>query len=143
MRVSTSGAFASGLAAMQRLQAALDQTQRQISTGRRILTPSDDPIAASRALEIRESVGRLEQFDRNANIASNRLSQEEAALGSVNNVLQRVRELALQANNATQSNEDTEYDLVDGLSPLILTKHISPALESIIGPGNHRREGKQ
>jgi flagellar hook-associated protein 3 FlgL len=90
---------------MQRLQAALDQTQRQISTGRRILTPSDDPIAASRALEIRESVGRLEQFDRNANIASNRLSQEEAALGSVNNVLQRVRELALQANNATQSNE--------------------------------------
>lgn len=105
MRVSTSGAFASGLAAMQRLQAALDQTQRQISSGRRILTPSDDPIAASRAVEIRESVGRLEQFDRNANIASNRLSQEEAALGSVNNVLQRVRELALQANNATQSNE--------------------------------------
>ncbi len=105
MRVSTSGAFASGLAAMQRLQAALDQTQRQISTGRRILTPSDDPIAASRALEIRESIGRLEQFDRNANIASNRLSQEESALGSVNNVLQRVRELALQANNATQSNE--------------------------------------
>ncbi|MCP4299801.1 MAG: flagellar hook-associated protein 3 [Gammaproteobacteria bacterium] len=105
MRVSTSGAFASGLAAMQRLQAALDQTQRQISSGRRILTPSDDPIAASRALEIRESIGRLEQFDRNANIASNRLSQEESALGSVNNVLQRVRELALQANNATQSNE--------------------------------------
>jgi flagellar hook-associated protein 3 FlgL len=105
MRVSTSGAYASGLSAMQRLQAALDQTQRQISTGRRILTPSDDPLAAARALEIRESIGRLEQFDRNANVASNRLAQEESALGSVNNVLQRVRELALQANNATQTNE--------------------------------------
>jgi flagellar hook-associated protein 3 FlgL len=90
---------------MQRLQAALDQTQRQISSGRRILTPSDDPIASARSLEIRESIGRLEQFDRNANIAGNRLAQEESALGSVNNVLQRVRELALQANNATQSNE--------------------------------------
>lgn len=105
MRISTSGTFAAGLAAMQRLQSALDQTQRQISSGRRILTPSDDPIATARSLEIRESIGRLEQFDRNANIAGNRLAQEESALGSVNNVLQRVRELALQANNATQSNE--------------------------------------
>lgn len=90
---------------MQRLQAALDHTQRQIASGRRILVPSDDPIAAARALDIRESIGRLEQFDRNANMASNRLAQEESALGSVTNVLQRVRELALQANNATQSNE--------------------------------------
>ena len=105
MRVSTSGAYSSGLSAMQRLQAALDQTQRQISSGRRILTPSDDPLAAARALEIRESIGRLEQFDRNANVASNRLAQEESSLGSANNVLQRVRELALQANNATQTNE--------------------------------------
>ncbi len=105
MRVSTFATYTNGLSAMQRLQAALDQTQRQISSGRRILTPSDDPLAASRAIEIRESIGRLEQFDRNANVATNRLAQEESSLGSVNNVLQRVRELALQANNATQSNE--------------------------------------
>jgi len=113
MRVSTSGAYASGLSAMQRLQAALDQTQRQISSGRRILTPSDDPLAAARALEIRESIGRLEQFDRNANVAANRLGQEESALGSVNNVLQRVRELALQANNATQTNESRRMIAVE------------------------------
>jgi len=105
MRVSTSGAFASGQSAMQRLQAALDFTQRQISSGRRILTPSDDPIGSARAIEIRESISRLEQFDRNATIATNRLSQEESALSSVNNVLQRVRELAVQANNGTQTNE--------------------------------------
>lgn len=105
MRVSTQGAYLSGLRAIQRLQEALDLTQRQVSAGRRILKPSDDPIAASRALEYREALSRLEQFDRNATIATNRLSQEEAALGSVNNVLQRVRELALQANNSTQSNE--------------------------------------
>jgi flagellar hook-associated protein 3 FlgL len=90
---------------MQRLQTALDHTQRQISSGRRFLRPSDDPIAASRSLELRESLSRLNQFDRNATVATNRLSQEESALDSVNNVLQRVRELALQANNATQSNE--------------------------------------
>lgn len=113
MRVSTSGMFTNGLQLMQRLQSALDQTQRQISSGRRVLTPSDDPIAASRALEIRESMSRLDQFDRNANIAQNRLSQEESALSSVNNVLQRVRELALQANNASQSNESRQMIAVE------------------------------
>ncbi|MDJ0941595.1 MAG: flagellar hook-associated protein FlgL [Woeseiaceae bacterium] len=105
MRVSTISTFLSGLRSMQNLQSSLDQTQRQISSGRRLLVPSDDPIAAGRALELRESVSRLEQFDRNAGIAQNRLSQEEVALKSVNDVLQRVRELALQANNATQSDE--------------------------------------
>lgn len=105
MRVSTRGSYLQGLSMMQQLQSSLDHTQRQISSGRRILTPSDDPIASSRAIEMREAISRLTQFDRNAGIATNRLSQEESALNSVNNVLQRVRELALQANNATQSNE--------------------------------------
>lgn len=105
MRVSTRGSFLRGFGMMQQLQQSLDKTQQQISTGRRILNPSDDPIAASRALGFRESISRLEQFDRNANIASNRLAQEESALSTVNNVLQRVRELTLQANNATQSPE--------------------------------------
>jgi len=113
MRVSTLGSYANGLTAMQRLQAALDQTQRQISTGRRILTPADDPLASARAVDLRESIGRLDQFDRNATIAQNRLAQEESALGSVNNVLQRVRELTLQGNNATQSNESRRLIAVE------------------------------
>jgi len=105
MRISTRGAYEQGLGMMLQLQAALDHTQRQISSGRRILTPSDDPIGASRALELRESLSRTEQFDRNSNIARSRLGHEETALVSVNNLLQRVRELALQANNATQNDE--------------------------------------
>lgn len=113
MRVSTMGSYLNGLSALQRLQTALDQTQRQISSGRRLLSPSDDPIAAQRAIEFRESIGRLEQFDRNAGIAQNRLAQEESAMGSVNDALQRVRELALQANNATQSNETRELIAVE------------------------------
>ena len=105
MRVSTRSAYLNGLAAIQQLQVALDRTQRQISSGRRLLTPSDDPIAASRSLELRESLSRLQQFERNSTVVTNRLSQEESALAAVNNVLQRVRELALQGSNATQSTE--------------------------------------
>ncbi len=105
MRISTYSAFQRGLDMMQRIQAGLDRTQQQISTGRRLLAPSDDPIAAARSLELRESLARIEQFDRNGEIARNRLNFEETALVSVNDVLQRVRELAIQANNDTQSAE--------------------------------------
>jgi flagellar hook-associated protein 3 FlgL len=105
MRVSTRGSYEQALRMMQQLQSALDRTQQQITTGKRLLSPSEDPIAASRGLAIRESLARLEQFDRNATIAENRLGDEENILTGVNDTLQRVRELALQANNATQSNE--------------------------------------
>lgn len=105
MRISTRGAFEQGVTAMRELQVALDRTQRQVSSGRRILTPSDDPISASRALELRERLARLTQFDRNSTIAKNRLQNEEAALSNVNNLLQRVRELTLQAGSGTQSDE--------------------------------------
>lgn len=105
MRISTAGAFQSGLSLMLRLQSSLDYTQRQITSGRKNLSPADDPFAAARSLHLRESMSRLEQFERNATMATNRLAYEESALQSVGNVLQRVRELALQANNASQSDE--------------------------------------
>lgn len=112
-RISTIGAFQQGLDMMQRLQSALDRTQRQLTTGRRLLSPADDPIAAARTLGLRESLARLEQFDRNANMARNRLSFEESALQGVTNVLQRVRELALQAANASQSDESRHMIAVE------------------------------
>lgn len=105
MRVSTNGSHQRGVSLMQQLQSALNHTQKQISSGRRILNPSDDPIASARSLQINETLSRLTQFDRNGVMAQSRLHHEESALGDMNNVLQRVRELALQANNATQSNE--------------------------------------
>lgn len=105
MRVSTRGSYEQAMRLMQQLQSALDRTQKQISTGRRLLSPSDDPIAASRGIAMRQSLARLEQFDRNSTMATNRLGDEENALISVNDTLQRVRELALQANNATQNDE--------------------------------------
>jgi len=90
---------------MQNLQSMIDRTQRQISSGNRILTPSDDPIAASRTLELRESLAKIDQFERNSDIATIKLQDEEVALRGVNDILQRVRELSLQASNATQSVE--------------------------------------
>jgi flagellar hook-associated protein 3 FlgL len=123
MRISTSGAFQQGLSLMLKLQSALDHTQRQITSGRKHLTPAEDPFAAARSLNLRESMSRLEQFDRNATMATNRLSYEESALQSVGDVLQRVRELALQANNASQSDESR------GLIAVEMRQHVDALLQ--------------
>lgn len=105
MRISTLNTFFQGVRQMQDLQASLAKTQEQVATQRRILRPSDDPIAAARSVGFKETLSRLEQFDRNGDAARSRLTFEEAALTTVNNVLQRVRELALRANNATETKD--------------------------------------
>ena len=105
MRVSTLNSFLRSVNLIQERQSSLNETQEQIATGRRILRPSQDPLGASSAMLFRESLARLDQFDRNANAARNRLEYEEGALAAVNRTLNRWRELALRANNATEPPE--------------------------------------
>lgn len=86
---------------LQQAQQRLQQTQTQISTGSRVNQPSDDPLAAAQMREIEASLARMDQYQSNALLAQNRLGLEEEALVGVVNGLQRIRELAVQANNAT------------------------------------------
>ena len=79
---------------------------KQVSTGKRVNTPSDDPVASARIAELDASLSRLDQYQSNGTIARNQLGLEEQSLGSVIDNLQRVRELALQANSATLSDGD-------------------------------------
>ena len=88
-------------------QSSIAELQQQVSLGKRILKPSDDPAGAARALDITQSLGRLEQFNRNAIFAEQRLSLEESSLSSFTNILQRARELAITASNVGTQSEDT------------------------------------
>lgn len=108
MRISTSQIFSMGLGAMLDKQTDLVRTQQQISTGQRMLSPSDDPVAAVRNLELSRAKDRTEQFERNTQLLDSRLRLEESVLSESVTLLQRVRELAVQANNATQSNESRQ-----------------------------------
>ena len=102
MRISTAQIYTQGVRSFGVQQTKLATLQEQISTGVRINKPSDDPVASARILELEQTVKLNEQFQRNINLAENRLYLEETALTSVENIMQRVRELTLQANNATQ-----------------------------------------
>lgn len=102
MRISTTQFQLNSLTSILDQQAKLSKTQQQLASGRRILTPSDDPAGSAAALELTSTIANFEQFKANAQQAKLRLSQEETVLGEAEVVLQRVRELTLQANNASQ-----------------------------------------
>ena len=108
MRISTIQAFNNGVTGIQRNYANATRTQEQISTGNRILTPADDPVASVRLLQLEQQQNVLTQYKDNLTAAKNSLNQEEVTLNSVNTVLQRVRELAVQAGNGALSQADRQ-----------------------------------
>ncbi|SDH75483.1 flagellar hook-associated protein 3 FlgL [Pseudomonas benzenivorans] len=108
MRISTIQAFNNGVQGLQRNYANVTRTQEQISTGNRILTPADDPVASVRLLQLEQQQNVLTQYKDNLTAANNSLTQEEVTLNSVDTILQRVRELAVQAGNGALSQADRQ-----------------------------------
>ena len=108
MRISTSYLFDQNLSAMLNQQAALSKTQLQISTGKRILTPSDDPAGSVQALKLQREVSVTEQYLVNLDKAENKLSIEEGVLQTATDMLQRIRELAVQGLNGSNTQSDRQ-----------------------------------
>ena len=131
MRISSIEQFQQGIDSILDQQARLNRTQQQLATGKNVLSPADDPAAASQLLTLSSLKAKNEQYDRNVAAAQNELELQESVLASSGNVLQRVRELVIQANNATQSNEsraaigDEINNLADELLQLANTKNAS------------------
>jgi len=128
MRISTSELFRNGVGNLQAQQAELARVQEQLATGKRMLAPSDDPAGAVQALKLKDRIAELDQFSRNADFARTRLGQSEAVLEQMGQSLQRVRELTVQAANATQTNESRSAigrelrQLADGLVDVANTR---------------------
>ena len=106
MRLSTSQIFQQSVTSMLSKQTELAKTQQQLATGERLLSPSDDPDAATRILDLNQVIDTTSQYQRNADFADTRLALEETILTDIGELLQRSRELSVQANNASLSASD-------------------------------------
>jgi flagellar hook-associated protein 3 FlgL len=106
MRLSSAQLFQQSIQQIQQRQADVNKLMEQISSGRAQLRPSDDPFAAARSLDIQQSVSRTGQFQENIVLARANLATQDTVLQDVNVTLQRVRELAVQANNASLTAEN-------------------------------------
>ncbi len=106
MRVSSNMIFDQSVRTMNQQTSDLLHTQQQISTGRRILTPSDDPVAAAQALQVTQAQDINTQYATNQSNAQSSLGLEDSQLASVSDILNQVRTLAVQGANSTLSNSD-------------------------------------
>ncbi|HAN55161.1 MAG TPA: flagellar hook-associated protein 3, partial [Betaproteobacteria bacterium] len=106
MRISTSTIYQQGAARISDVQTSLVKTQQQLSTGRRILTPADDPVAAARALDVTQSQSVNAQYAINRQAAVSSLTSVDSTLASVTSVLQDAKTLTVSAGNGVLSNSD-------------------------------------
>ncbi|MCC6301902.1 MAG: flagellar hook-associated protein FlgL [Gammaproteobacteria bacterium] len=113
MRVSTNQINLIATKSILDQQTRVARTQEQLSTGKRILSPSDDPSGTAALIGYRQSLDTIAQYQENITSARQRLQREESSLNSVGTTLDRIRELALQANNSALSEEDRRYIAVE------------------------------
>lgn len=106
LRVSTSLVFRAGSEQISRQQAGIARTQEQMSSGLRVLAPSDDPIAAAQALRTAEALSLSTQFESNQGAARDVLTLAESLLGSAGDTLLDARTLLVSAGNGALSDAD-------------------------------------
>ncbi len=126
MRVSTSQTQDVAINAMLEQQEKLSKVQKQIATGKRIFKPSEDPIGAARVVDLRTILDTNSQYQKNIDAARARLTVEESIMGNATDILQRVRELAIAANNASQTNETRNF----------IAEEVDQLLEEILDMAN-------
>jgi len=98
-RISSAQLHDSAVAHLQRASVAMARAQEQAATNRRLLRPSDDPVAFRQAVLLRDAIGELEQYARNADVADRITKVADDAIGTAADVLIRAKEIAIGASN--------------------------------------------
>jgi len=101
MRITTGMTQRSTLADLNRINERVTKAQQQASSNRQISRPSDDPYDAARALQLRESLAGVKQYQRNIKDGQGWQETAEEAMSSITDSAQRARELLVQGTSDT------------------------------------------
>ena len=113
MRVSTNMIYDKGVGTIQQLWSSLLHAQQEVATGRRVLTPADDPIAASRALDVNKARVINAQHKLNLDTATDNLRLLENKLAGMGEILQYMREGAVGAGNGILTQKELDFFVID------------------------------
>ena len=126
MRVSSRTVFETNVNQLNQQQGKLLHTQQQLGSGRRMLTPADDPFASARALEVSQSDAANTQFTTNRNAAKYSTGLAETILQSVTSLLQDVRTSAVGDGSGVLTTPDR----------LALAEDLRGRLDELVGLSN-------
>ena len=111
---------------------SMAKTQEQLTTGKKISRPSDDPVVAMKGMTYRTNLTEVEQYKRNLSEAYNWMENSDAALDKATSVMQRIRELTVQASNGTY--EESQKGMIG--------KEIEQLKEHLVSIANTQVAGK-
>lgn len=106
MRISTAQLYDRSIKGVLDNQSDLSNVQNQLSSGKKILRPSDDPVGAAQVIRLTEEIDLIAQYKKNSNVLTNSLEQEETVLGSINTAVNRARTLMIQAGTGVLNTDD-------------------------------------
>lgn len=108
MRIATSQIYKQSLDGILKTQERMVRANTQLTNQTKILSPSDDPAAAAKTLRLTERIELNKQYQSNGVLLNNSLKTSESVLGNVQDVMERVRTLSIQAGNGALSQEDRQ-----------------------------------
>ena len=106
MRISTSNFYNNSTTQLNDLQSSITDLSTQISTGKKGVTPQDDPEAAVQILNLSQVTSADSQFTKNRVALKNTLGEASSALNGMVDTLQSVNEQIISASNGTMSTQD-------------------------------------
>ena len=104
----------------------MDRAQQMLSSQKKFLSPSDDPIGVSRSLRLTTEILNMGQYKRNVDDSDSWLQSSEQVVNNIMSVMQRIRELTVQGSNETYSPDDRKK----------IADEIRELKDQIVGLGN-------
>ncbi|WP_298770812.1 flagellar hook-associated protein FlgL [uncultured Shewanella sp.] len=126
MRISTAQMFNQTSSSVLKHQSNANEILGQISSGKKVSTAGDAPVAAIAIDNIKQQSTQAEQYISNIDIATGRLSVTESTLGSIENLVQSMRDKMLQGVNGSLSDLDRQA----------LTDELTSSLEQLVDLAN-------
>lgn len=106
MRIATSTLFSTAVSNMNNMESTIADLQQQVSTGVRVNTPADDPVAAAGAVRINQQIARNSDLASNRQTVESSLNTVDSTLSSVNTLLTNVKSELVSAGNGSLSSAD-------------------------------------
>lgn len=132
MRIATDSIYSNVLRNIQKNQIDLDRLNQQISSGRQFRFPHEEPVKASQSMQYRTDIIRLKKFNENITDARSIMEATDAALANSVDLMQRARELAIQAATGTLTESDRAH----------ISLEINQILEEMVQIANSEFGGK-
>lgn len=108
MRITNNMMISNMMINLQNNMNVISKSEQMLSTGKKFIVPSDDPIAMAKSLRLHTDLNSSEQYKKNCDDAISWMNITEDAINNVQQVLNRIRDLSVQAANGTNTDSDTQ-----------------------------------